>query len=78
VDTKKIAHVFLAIIFVAATVLVAGCAQKSTGTATQTDQTDWEWVPCVWVEDNSFAGRQYDRCVFDENTFGYLCPPGTK
>ena len=77
-DTKKILHVFVAVIFVAATIFASGCAQKTTRTTSQVDQTDWEWVPRVWVEDNSFAGRQYDRCTFDENTFGYWCPPGTR
>jgi len=77
-DTKKILHVFLAVIFVAATVFTSGCAQKTTRTTSQVDQTDWEWVPRVWVEDNLLAGRQYDSCVFDEKTTGYMCPPGTR
>ena len=75
-DTKKILHVFVAVIFVAATVFASGCAQKTTRTTSQVDQTDWEWVPRVWVEDT--PGSQYDRCSFDEKTTGYWCPPGTK
>ncbi len=58
--------------------ILAGCGAKTGGTAAQVDRSDWEWVPRVWVEDNSFAGRQYQRCIFDERTFGYLCPPGTR
>jgi len=77
-ETKKLVHVLLAVIFVAATVIASGCAQKTTRTSNQTDQTNWEWVPRVWVEDNSFTGGQYDRCTFDEETFGYWCPPGTR
>ena len=76
--TKKILHILLALIFVAATVIASGCAQKTTRTTKQIDQTNWEWVPRVWVEDNSFLFGQYDRCSFDEETFGYWCPPGTK
>jgi hypothetical protein len=77
-DAKKILNILLAVIFIAATVFASGCAQKTAQTTKQVDQSDWEWVPRVWVEDNSFGGRQYDRCTFDENTFGYLCPPGTR
>ena len=77
-EIKKIVNLFLAVIFVAATVLAAGCAQKSARTTMQADQTNWEWVPRVWVEDNSFTGGQYDRCTFDEGSTGYWCPPGTR
>ena len=77
-ETKKILHVFLAVLFVTAALVASGCAQKSARPTTQADQTNWEWVPRVWVEDNSFTGSQYDRCSYDETTVGYWCPPGTR
>ena len=77
-ETKKILHVFLAVLFVAAAVVASGCAQKTGRTTTQADQTNWEWVPRVWVEDNSFTGGQYNRCSYDIGTEGYWCPPGTR
>ena len=61
-DTKKILHVFLAVLFVTATVVASGCAQKTGRTTTQADQTDWEWVPRVWVEDNS--SRAVEQAFF--------------
>jgi hypothetical protein len=77
--TTKILHVIIALFFVAASVLAAGCAQKTTRTTKEVDQTQWEWVPRVWVEDNSFGGAsQYNRCSYDIKTEGYWCPPGTK
>ena len=76
-ETKKILHLLLALIFIIATVLAAGCAQKSARTTTQADQTNWEWVPRVWV-DNSFTGGQYSNCSYDMKSEGYWCPPGTK
>ena len=76
--TKKTLHILLVFLFVTVAALTTGCGQKTTRTSSQVDQTNWEWVPRVWVEDNSLAGRQYDRCSFDESTVGYWCPPGTK
>ena len=64
-------------IFMAVSFFAFGCASKNSITQ-QVDRTDWEWVPSVWVEDNSFTGNQYSRCSYDQATNYYLCPPGTK
>jgi hypothetical protein len=62
---------------IAVSFIVVGCA--STGSSTrQVDRSDWEWVPSIWVEDNSFAGDQFSRCSYDQATNYYICPPGTK
>ena len=64
-------------IFIAVSFFVVGCA--STGSPTrQVDNSDWEWVPSIWVEDNSFTGSQFSRCSYDQATNYYLCPPGTR
>ena len=57
--------------------LIVGCASKSSKTQ-QIDRSDWEWVPSVWVQDNSFTGDQFINCSYDQGTDYYLCPPGTK
>ena len=57
--------------------IVSGCASKNAATQ-QVDRSDWEWVPSVWVEDNSFSGNQYSHCAYDQETAWYYCPPGTK
>jgi hypothetical protein len=53
----------------------SGCASQS-GSTQKADMSDWELVPRVWVEDT--PGSQYDDCSFDNESDGYLCPPGTK
>ena len=53
----------------------SGCASQS-GSTKQANTSDWELVPRVWVEDT--PGSQYDDCSFDNESDGYLCPPGTK
>ena len=55
---------------------VIGCAAKNS-TTQQFDRADWEWVPSIWVEDNSFTGSQFSGCSYDQATNYYLCPPGT-
>ena len=67
----------LAVIFLVTLVFVNGCASKS-GSPQQVAGPDWEWVPSVWVEDNSFTGNQFSRCSYDQSTDYYICPPGTK
>ena len=64
-------------IFIAVLFLASGCASTSSSTK-QVDRSDWEWVPSIWVEDNSFTGSQFSRCSYDKATNYYLCPPGTK
>jgi hypothetical protein len=67
----------LMIIFIVVSFFVVGCASKNSMTQ-QVDRTEWEWVPSIWVEDNSFTGNQFSRCSYDQATNYYLCPPGTK
>jgi hypothetical protein len=74
---RKIFGVMLTAFFLGVAFLAGGCAQK-TGSAQQANMADWEYVPRIWVEDNSFLTGQYDRCSFDEESGWYLCPPGTK
>ena len=62
---------------IAGSFLASGCASSSSSTK-QVDRSDWEWVPSIWVEDNSFTGNQFSQCSYDQATNYYLCPPGTK
>jgi hypothetical protein len=74
---RKTLGVIAVTVFVAATLLIGGCASTG-GSAQQVDRSDWVWVPSVWVEDNPFAGNQYRHCSYDQYHAAYLCPPGTE
>jgi hypothetical protein len=74
---RKMVGIITVTVFIAVSLLAGGCATKS-GSARQVDRSDWEWVPSVWVEDNSFTGNQYSHCAYDQETTWYLCPPGTR
>ena len=75
---NKILRVFFTVLLAGA-FLAAGCSQKTTGTAQAVDRTNWEWVPRVWIEDNSFGSSgMHHSCSYDIKTEGYWCPPGTK
>jgi hypothetical protein len=73
---KSKTYLLIALI-IAVSFLASGCASTSS-TSRQVDRTDWEWVPSIWVEDNSFTGNQFSSCSYDQETNYYLCPPGTK
>jgi len=60
-------------VFMAATLFAGGCA--TSGSTQQTNRSDWEWVPYIWVE-GDITG-QYRNCAYDEESTGYFCPPGT-
>lgn len=75
--TQKTVEIIVVTVFLAATLFAGGCATKS-GSTQKVDRTDWEWVPSVWVEDNSFTGNKYSRCSYDQYYAAYLCPPGTR
>ena len=74
---RKTLGIIAVTVFLAATLFAGGCTTKS-GSTQQVDRSDWEWVPSVWVEDNSFTGNQYRHCSYDEKSNGYFCPPGTR
>jgi uncharacterized membrane protein len=77
-DTMNKQKVFTIItIFIAVSFFVVGCTSKK-NTTQQIDRSNWEWVPSIWVEDNSFTGNQFSRCSYDQATNYYLCPPGIK
>jgi hypothetical protein len=74
---NKTSRFTMVVIFIVVSFLFIGCASKNS-TNQQVDRSDWEWVPSIWVEDNSFTGNQFSRCSYDQATNYYLCPPGTK
>ena len=74
---RKTFGIIAVTVLMAGTLLIGGCASTG-GTTQQVDRSDWEWVPSVWVEDNSFTGNQFSQCSYDQATNYYLCPPGTK
>ena len=74
---RKMVGIIGGTVFLGVILFAGGCATKS-GSTQQVDRSDWEWVPSVWVEDNSFSGNQYRHCAYDEETTWYLCPPGTR
>ena len=68
--------VFVATVFVTAALLAGGCTPTKTGSTQKASKAEWEYVPSIWVESDSF--NQYRNCVYDEGSAGYLCPPGTR
>ena len=76
-EIRKTVGIIPVTFFIAALLLAGGCATKS-GSIQQFDRSDWEWVPSVCVEDNSFTGNQYRHCVYDQYYAAYFCPPGTR
>jgi len=74
---RKTLGIIVATVFTAAMLFAGGCAPKS-GSTQKVNMSDWEWVPRIWVEDNSFSGSQYRSCSYDTMSEGYFCPPGTR